>query len=134
LPNTYLRGSGCTKCLAASKRSKGEIELCQYIKSIYPGKVQENSRDIIGKKELDVYLPELNLAFEYNGDYHHKLKEEKYSGYHVQKKKDCEKKGIKLIEILDTQWRKNKEKLKKFIKEHAIIIVNHDSTKHLYGK
>ena len=86
------------------------------------------------KKELDVYLPELNLAFEYNGDYHHKLKEEKYSGYHVQKKKDCEKKGIKLIEILDTQWRKNKEKLKKFIKEHAIIIVNHDSTKHLYGK
>lgn len=33
------------------------------------------------------------------------------------RKKDCEKKGIKLIEILDTQWRKNKEKLKKFIKE-----------------
>ena len=117
LPNTHLRGSGCPKCLAASKRSKGEIELCQYIKSIYPGEVQENSRDIIGKKELDVYLPELNLAFEYNGDYHHKLKEEKYPGYHVQKKKDCEKKGIKLIEILDTQWRKNKEKLKKFIKE-----------------
>lgn len=117
LPNTHLRGSGCPKCLAASKRSKGEIELCQYIKSIYPGDVQENSRDIIGKKELDVYLPELNLAFEYNGDYHHKLKEEKYPGYHVQKKKDCEKKGIKLIEILDTQWRKNKEKLKKFIKE-----------------
>ena len=117
LPNTHLRGSGCPKCLAASKRSKGEIELCQYIKSIYPGEVQENPRDIIGKKELDVYLPELNLAFEYNGDYHHKLKEEKYPGYHVQMKKDCEKKGIKLIEILDTQWRKNKEKLKKFIKE-----------------
>lgn len=51
-----------------------EKELLEYIKSIYNGKIIENSRKIISPYELDIYLPELNLAFEFNGIYWHSTK------------------------------------------------------------
>ena len=73
--------------------SKGEKELCQYIKSLYSGEILENTRKFIGGKELDIYLPELKLAFEYNGEYWHKIHEEKEPGYHENKRNQCIERG-----------------------------------------
>lgn len=42
-------------------------ELLQFIKSVYSGKIIENTRKVISPKELDIYLPEKQLAFEFNG-------------------------------------------------------------------
>ena len=129
MPNTHLRGSGCPKCLAASKRSKGEIELCQYIKSIYPGEVQENSRDIIGKKELDVYLPELRLAFEYDGTYWHEIHEERLPGYHDLKDSLAKEKNIELIHIKEENWINNQDETKSKIKETIKTLENNEAFK-----
>ena len=118
----HLRGRGCAKCGITVTRSKGEKELAEYIKSIYSGEVLENTRKFIGKKELDVYLPELKLALEYNGDYHHAVREKNDPGYHERKRKACKNKGIKLIEIWDTQWSKNKKEIKKNILKEIKVL------------
>ena len=79
---------------------------------------RENTRKFIGGKELDIYLPELKLAFEYNGEYWHKIHEEKEPGYHENKRQLCKDAGITLIEVWDSQWKTNAETIKKEISEH----------------
>ena len=91
--NGHLNGKGCYRCAKSYKRSKGEIELCKFIKSIYSGKVLENDRTVIKPKELDK------------------------PGYHEEKRKACEKKGVKLIEVWDSEWYADKDKFKNLIKE-----------------
>ena len=121
-PNTHLWGSGCPKCALATQRSKGEIEMCDFIKLIYSGKILENDKRAIKPKELDIYLPELNLAFEYNGEHWHELHEEREPGYHKNKRQACKNKNIRLVEIWEKDWYKNKTEIKNKIKE---IILKH---------
>ena len=116
-PHQHLQKNGCPECAKRQQRSKGEIEMCNFIKSIYSGKILENDRTQIGRLELDVFLPELKLAFEYNGEYWHDETKKRKPGYHKNKQKVCEKKGIKLIEIWDTKWKKDKDKFKNLIQE-----------------
>lgn len=117
----HLTGRGCLKCALHEKKSKGEKELCQYIKSLYSGKILENTRKFIGGKELDIYLPELKLAFEYNGEYWHQFHEEKEPGYHKNKRKACKENGIKLIEVWENDWKKNNQQIKDLISKHLQI-------------
>lgn len=116
-PNEHLMGEGCPECSKLLKRSKGEKELCNFIKSIYSGEVLENNRKIINGKELDIYLPKLKLALEYNGEYWHQIAEQREPGYHENKQKACIDKGIKLIEIWENEWKNNKEEIKLLIQE-----------------
>lgn len=115
--NGHLNGKGCYKCAKSYKRSRGEIELCKFIKSIYSGQVLENDRTVIKPKELDIYLPELKLALEYNGEYWHDEIKKRKPGYHKEKQKACEKKGIKLIEVWDSEWHADKDRFKNLIQE-----------------
>lgn len=117
IPNSHLIGKGCSDCGSSLSKSKGEKELCQYIKSVYSGKVLENTRKFIGRKELDIYLPELKLAFEYNGTYWHEIHEKRNPGYHEEKRKACKKANITMIEIWENDWRKDQDKIKTLIKE-----------------
>ena len=115
--NGHLNGKGCYKCAKSYKRSRGEIELCKFIKSIYSGQVLENDRTVIKPNELDIYLPELKLALEYNGEYWHDEIKKRKPGYHKEKQKACEKKGIKLIEVWDSEWHADKDRFKNLIQE-----------------
>lgn len=77
----------------------------------------ENDRTVIKPKELDIYLPELKLALEYNGEYWHDEIKKRKPGYHKEKQKACEKKGIKLIEVWDSEWHADKDRFKNLIQE-----------------
>jgi Zn finger protein HypA/HybF involved in hydrogenase expression len=70
-PNNHLSsGHGCPKC--TSTRSKAEEEIYEFIKDKYPDlEVLQNHK--IGRMELDIYIPELKFAIEYNGVYWHSL-------------------------------------------------------------
>jgi hypothetical protein len=84
-------------------KSNGEIELFEYIKTIYSGIILDGDRKALNGKELDIYLPELNLAFEFNGIYYHcELYKDKK--YHYDKYKLCEDSGIQLIQIYEDEW------------------------------
>jgi hypothetical protein len=48
-----------------------EQKIIEYLQSELDLTVEINRRDIISPLELDIYLPELNLAIEYNGSYWH---------------------------------------------------------------
>jgi len=87
-----------------------EREVLEYIESIYNEKIILNSRKIINPYELDIYLPDLNLAFEFNGIYWHSTKKKK-NNYHKNKSDLCEEQNIDLIHIFENEWDTNKSEI-----------------------
>jgi hypothetical protein len=92
----------CAKCNPINKErgiSDLENQLYNYI-----GNINQPKKNIkINNKELDIYIPELKLAFEFNGVYwHNELYKDK--NYHLEKTELCEEKGISLIHIYEDDW------------------------------
>jgi len=93
------------------KASKAERYVGDLVKRFTDTIVIENDRtQIINPKtgnylELDIWLPYLRKAIEYNGIIWHS---NEYSQYKDKCKVDqCEEKGIELLIILDFEWRNN---------------------------
>lgn len=118
--NFIYGGSRCPKCVRSQRASRGEKELSKFIKENYNGDIQTNCRSIIYPRELDIFLPELNVGIEFNGIYWHKRHEVKEPGYHKNKAKLCKDKGIKLVNICDIEWTKRPDKCK----EKILKIIN----------
>lgn len=104
----YGKGQGCPRC--CRNQSNGEKEILTFIKSVYSGDIEENVRILDNfkdpskkKMELDIYVPELKLAVEYNGAYWHSV-DSKGKWYHILKRKACEKQGIRMLSIWDCDW------------------------------
>ena len=109
--NTIL----CTICNPISKNISGlEIELENFIKNNYDGLIKFSDKEIIKPLELDIYLPELKLAFEFNGLWwHNELNKE--NNYHLNKTEECEKNNIQLIHIFEDDWLYKKDIVKSII-------------------
>lgn len=95
----------CEKCWH-SGHSMYEDEL----KQIIPNNVKyvANDRNVLRPKELDLYFPDSNLAIEFDGDFWHSNSEKT-----LEKMKLCEEKGIRLINIFEHEF--DKDKLKSII-------------------
>jgi len=64
---------------------------------------ESNNRSVLNCLELDIYLPEYNVAIEFNGLYwHSELYKEK--DYHLNKTLECKKKGVDLLHIFEDDW------------------------------
>lgn len=64
--------------------------------------------------ELDILIPELDIAIEYNGLYwHSELYKDKF--YHLNKTEICNKRGIRLIHIWEDHWLYKKEIIKSML-------------------
>lgn len=106
--------------------SKVEKDMANYIKSIYNGVIFENYKDILpNRKELDIYLPELNLAFEMNGYFFHGQKSPNEKRIDFIKRAEekrllCKEKGIQLINIDDIDWNDRPEVFKRFIDDKIL--------------
>lgn len=102
----------CRSCLCSV--SSHEIEIVEYLQEIYKGSIVTNTRKIITPKELDIYLPELNLAIELNGTYWHSSKfverQQHYTKYLA-----CKEKGITLLQFWDIDWVNKKELIKSML-------------------
>ena len=111
--NNFQAGCRCPICFQEKLHSNAEKEIANYIKSIYNGTIIENDRSQIfnpktGKMlELDIWLPVLNKAIEYNGEYWHSKKYVKYKDN--QKLVQCKNKGIDLLIIEEEKWNNNKD-------------------------
>ena len=90
-----------------------EEQVLDFVKLIYNGEIIENDRKILNGKQLDIVLPELKLAIQFNGVYWHSLKDK---NYHLMKTELCESKGYRLIHIWQNQWIKKQDVVKKMIK------------------
>lgn len=101
--------------------SQSELELYNYIKSITDKTILQNDRSILKGKELDIVIPELNTAIEFNGTYWHSggIKGRKY---HQEKTLECAKAGIRLIHIFEYEWVNSDIKIK--IKDYLEDIIS----------
>lgn len=94
----------CLLCNPINKPySAREKEIADYIKSVYTGMIIENDRSVLGRQELDIYIPDKKIAFEFDGVYWHN---ELYKApdYHLKKTNDCESAGIHLIHVFEDEW------------------------------
>lgn len=123
----------CLHCNPIKKNfSRKESDVYNYIQSLTDKNIIRNDRTVLNGKELDIFIPELNLAFEFDGTYWHRdlrafkkqLKNETFKNecYEIHKRdelktKMCETLGIKLIRISEYDWDKNKDKVKQQIKD-----------------
>ncbi len=110
----YGKGQGCPRC--CHNQSTGEKDVLSFIKGIYSGVVEENAWVLENfkypskkKMELDIYLPELKLAVEYNGVFWHSV-DRKGKGYHIQKRKACEQQGIRMLSIWECDWHDSRKR------------------------
>jgi len=105
----------CTICNTIGNHTSGlEILLYEFIKENYNKKIVQNTRSIISPLELDIYLPELKLAFEFNGLFwHNEITKDK--NYHLSKTEECEKQGIQLIHIYEDDWLYKQDIIKSMI-------------------
>lgn len=100
----------CKKCEPPYKNGDPTIsqkEIVDFLKTIYNGEILENigknKKSLFDSKELDIFLPDLKLGIEFNGVYWHSEKYKTFN-YHIEKKKNIESKGIRLIQIWSDDW------------------------------
>lgn len=104
----------CTVCNPCNSSKSGlELQLLEFIKNNYCGNVVSNTRKVINGFELDIYLPDIKIAFEFNGTYWHS-EQHKPMAYHKIKTDLCEEVGIQLIHVYQDDWlyKKNVVKFK----------------------
>lgn len=98
-----------------SARSSFEIEIVNFISSIYSGEIISGDQTLLsGQLEIDIYIPEKNLAIECNGLYWHSDKF-RNENYHNKKFEECARKNIQLLQITDKSFRENSSVWKSII-------------------
>lgn len=100
----------CTICNKIESGSDSENQLFNFIRENYSGDIIRNDRKSIGL-EIDIFIPNLRLGFEYNGLYWHSdIYKER--NYHLDKTEKCLNLGIKLITIWEDDWTNKKDIVK----------------------
>jgi very-short-patch-repair endonuclease len=94
-------------------QSFSEIEISEFL-TANAIKHERGNRSVIKPKELDFWLPDHNLAIEFNGIYWHSSKF-KDKDYHLNKTLACSSQGVQLLHIFEDEWVSHKESLKKKI-------------------
>ena len=113
-PNNHLNGNGCPLCKNRkigdvlrdtvedfTKKSNEIHDITDCLKALSPQ--QQRNR------EIDVYIPSLNLGIEYNGLHWHSERLGKDKNYHFDKLNKCNEQGIKLIQIFEDEWINHRE-------------------------
>ena len=116
--NNIQRGQWCPHC--ARKVSKPEVQLLKFIQQLYPD--AQKCRGLLKnqKFELDIYMPSLKKAIEYDGEHWH------YSEWAIShkipqrdalKNQQCAEAGIQLLRIRERDYLANPEAVKQQILE-----------------
>jgi very-short-patch-repair endonuclease len=92
---------GCIKCKQGFQSSIPEQAIFMYVKRAFPDTVSRYK--VNGKVEVDVFIPSLQLAIEYDGRVYHQNKKQR----DFQKNQFLKEQGIKLIRILEFEKKRN---------------------------
>lgn len=91
-------GAGCPECDKESKTSFPEQALLYYLGQLTTA---ESRHQYAGKTEVDIYLPEINAAVEYDGHYWHSRKAAKVS--EMKKDRAMAEDGIRLVHVKEVK-------------------------------
>lgn len=81
----------------------------KFIMQNYDGGIIFDAKNVIPNYDIDIYIPELNLAFEFNGVYFHGETKNRDKKYHLNKHVLCEIAGIQLFQIWSNEWLNKKD-------------------------
>lgn len=108
-----LVGVACSVCVREGRGSVGERELASFVEEVAGSRgfeVQRNVRGVIPRLELDLVVPGLGVAFEFNGVYWHSDRVPGRAGdYHVRKREACEAAGLRLVSVWEDDWLERRE-------------------------
>lgn len=104
-----IYANGCPRCNTII--SKPHQEIINFIKSIYDGELIINTKQFI-KFELDIVLPDLGFAIEFNGNWYHSHDNTNHlSKYlHYIKASKARRSKIKLLQIFEYDWMISKKR------------------------
>jgi ribosomal protein S27E len=122
--HNFQRGKRCPICWELKSHSRSEKSCLNIVKQLIPDEtIIENDRtQIINPNtnkflELDIYIPSLNKAIEFNGEYWHNDDYSKFKD--MQKVDQCKEIGIDLLIVWYQDWVDNRkeqiEKINEFI-------------------
>jgi uncharacterized Zn-finger protein len=98
--------------------SHQEREIKEYVESL--GFECRTDRHVLRGKEIDIFIPEKNIGIEFNGNMWHSEKFGKDRTYHLDKLNECNRNGVKLIQIFEDEY-----------EEHRSIVLS--KIKHILG-
>lgn len=102
-------GTNCPICNSGRQTSFSEQAIYYYVRKIFPDAINRYKDIFSNGMELDIYIPSIKTAVEYDGVFYHKsikLQRE------MKKYEICRKHNIKLIRIKEADITKDKEQSK----------------------
>lgn len=131
-------GTNCPICNSGRQTSFKEQALFYYVKKLYPSAINRYKSKDLGTFELDIFIPEISVAIEYDGSAWHK--EDKYDRER-KKYKLCNELGIYLIRVKEEPTKKlgldiadEMFSIKKIESEKNYTYLIHNVLKRLYFK
>lgn len=114
-PDAHLHGSGCPKCF--DKVSRKELELFSFIQENTDEEIITNKSPTFfeSNHHLDIYIPNLKIAFKFNGEYWHSEDFGRGEDYHRYKFNKCKEASVKLLHVWENDWKNHIEMVKELI-------------------
>jgi len=103
-------GRSCAACWKSSINSYMEKDLANSLSFYFPN-LELSNRTILDGKELDIYIPEREIAIEFNGLYWHSEQAGKDANYHYDKWAKAKEANVQLIQIWEDDWVKNRKQI-----------------------
>jgi len=118
--NTFKQGSRCPVCDSEKQSSRGELEIQEFIRSLNINFIPNDRTQLINPEtgrylELDIWMPSMKKAIEYNGTYWHTL-----TGPQTNDKikiEQCKQLGINLLIVNEHNWTNNNVFEKEIIRD-----------------
>ena len=102
-------GSGCPICNSGA--SEVEKEVREAVKGMTGYNVLHNVRGgFLGRLELDIYVPDVAVGIEFNGEYwHDETVFSQAEESHARKQAACGGAGVRLVVVWEDDWRDNRD-------------------------
>ena len=102
----------CVSGVSLSKKSKGQTQVVKFLRKHYKEEIKEENTNLLAPKRIDIVIPALKVAIEYNGDFWHDHQEEREENYHNNKFVNLKNLGYHLIYIWESDWMKKEQRIK----------------------
>ena len=129
LGDNVLAGKGCPKC--GNHISHAETELFNFVRyELGFADAVSNDRSVLdGQYELDIYIPSVRLAIEFNGLLWHSERYGKDRHYHLDKTTACEAQNIQLIHVFEDEYTEHPD----LVKDKISRILHKSATQTVIG-
>lgn len=114
-PDSHYAGrTGCPSC--RNGVSSGESSIREFVRGQVEG-VEVGVRNLLPSgQELDIVVPSLKIAIEFNGVYWHSSRFRDVN-YHLDKLEECRGLGLRLLQVWEDDWRDRRPQVEEHIKQ-----------------